>query len=279
MRSHAFKVCILLALTVAVAPEKTRAIDGVSFVSGTATSGSFPLVAGRAPAAIHVDSADWPGVVRAAGDLQADVNRVTGLTPALAKDAASFTGNMVLIGTVGRSPTIDRLVREKKIDAAAIAGKWESFLLETVRNPLPGVDSALVIAGSDKRGTIYGIYELSEQMGVSPWYWWADSTPEHRDALHVKAGKYRQGEPSVKYRGIFLNDEKPDLDYWVRAKFGEHPSPGGAGTVANFNSAFYARLFEVILRLKGNYLWPAMWNNAFAEDDPDNPRRVRRRRC
>ena len=135
------------------------------------------------------------------------------------------------------------------------------------------MSSALVIAGSDKRGTIYGIYDLSEQIGVSPWYWWADVTPEHKDALFIKAGKYQQGEPSVKYRGIFFNDEKPDLDYWVRAKFGEHPTPGGGtGTVANFNSKFYSKVFELILRLKGNYLWPAMWNNAFAEDDPDNPR-------
>jgi hypothetical protein len=134
------------------------------------------------------------------------------------------------------------------------------------------VASALVIAGSDKRGTIYGIYDLSEQIGVSPWYWWADVMPERRDALYITAGKYQQGEPSVKYRGIFLNDEKPDLDYWVRAKFGEHASPGGTGTVANMNSQFYAKLFEAILRMKGNYLWPAMWNNAFAEDDRDNPR-------
>ncbi|HVW06098.1 MAG TPA: glycosyl hydrolase 115 family protein, partial [Vicinamibacterales bacterium] len=129
------------------------------------------------------------------------------------------------------------------------------------------------IAGSDKRGTIYGVYDLSEQIGVSPWYWWDDVTPEHKSALFVKRGKYVQGEPSVKYRGIFFNDEKPDLDFWVRAKFGEHPTPGGGqGTVANFNSQFYARVFEVLLRMKANYLWPAMWNNAFAEDDPDNPR-------
>ena len=96
--------------------------------------------------------------------------------------------------------------------------------------------SALVIAGSDKRGTIYGIYDLSEQIGVSPWYWWADVTPDRKAALYVKPGTYQQGEPSVKYRGIFFNDEKPDLDFWVRAKFGEHPTPGGGqGTVANFN--------------------------------------------
>ena len=130
---------------------------------------------------------------------------------------------MVLIGTVGKSPLIEQLARAGKIDVNAIRGKWESFFLQTVTNPLPGVDSALVIAGSDKRGTIFGIYDLSEQIGVSPWYWWADVTPDHKSALYVLAGKYQQGEPSVKYRGIFFNDEKPDLDFWVRAKFGEHP--------------------------------------------------------
>ncbi|MEP6961621.1 MAG: glycosyl hydrolase 115 family protein, partial [Acidobacteriota bacterium] len=209
-------------------------------------------------------------VLRAVRDLQADINRVTSLTPALVNDTRP---HMVLIGTLGKSPLIDGLARTGKIEVDGIRGKWESFLIQTVANPLPGVESALVIAGSDKRGTIFGIYDLSEQIGVSPWYWWADVTPEHRASLYVTAGEHPQGEPSVKYRGIFLNDEKPDLDSWVRAKFGEHPTPGGGtGTVANFNSQFYTKLFEVILRMKGNYLWPAMWNNAFAEDDPANAR-------
>jgi hypothetical protein len=248
-------------------------IGQASYVANTAATGSFPLVQGQQAATIYVDSSDWPGVVRAAGDLRDDIERVTNRKPSLTGDSKGRTRNMVIIGTIGKSPVIDQLIRSKKIDASAIAGKWESFFLQTVADPLPGVSSALVIAGSDKRGTIYGIYDLSEQIGVSPWYWWSDVTPEHKDALFIKPGKYQQGEPSVKYRGIFFNDEKPDLDYWVRAKFGEHPTPGGGtGTVANFNGKFYSKVFELILRLKGNYLWPAMWNNAFAEDDPDNPR-------
>jgi hypothetical protein len=269
---RALKILALFALVATIGRHESPAIGQTPYVSSTPVSGSFPLAANRATASIYVDAADWPGVIRAAGDLQADVRRVTNLTPSVLHDEKGLPASVVLIGTVGKSAVIDRLAREKKIDVSAIAGKWESFFLETVSNPLPGVSSALVIAGSDKRGTIYGIYDLSEQIGVSPWYWWADVTPEHRDALYIRAGKYRQGEPSVKYRGIFLNDEKPDLDFWVRAKYGERPSPTGSGTVANFNSAFYGRMFEVILRLKGNYLWPAMWNNAFAEDDPDNPR-------
>ena len=143
-------------------------------------------------------------------------------------------------------------------------------MLQTVDRPMPGIGSAIVIAGSDKRGTIYGIYDVSEQIGVSPWYWWADVVPDRKTALFVRSGRYAQGEPSVKYRGIFLNDEFPNLTRWVSKQYGDRPTP--EGTAANYNSAFYARIFEVILRLKGNYLWPAMWNNAFAEDDPDNPR-------
>jgi hypothetical protein len=242
------------------------ALGGPSYVGTSSRPGAFALVENGSAAAIRVDAADWPGVQRAAHDLQADVNRVTGLTPAWDTTARK----MVLIGTVGRSPLIDQLARAGKIDISGIRGKWESFFLQTVAKPFPGVDSALVIAGSDKRGTIFGIYDLSGQIGVSPWYWWADVTPDRKSALYILPGKYQQGEPSVKYRGIFFNDEKPDLDFWVRSKFGEHAVPGG--TAANFNSAFYAKVFEVILRMKGNYLWPAMWNNAFAEDDPANPR-------
>ena len=154
-------------------------------------------------------------------------------------------------------------------------GKWESYFIEVVPHPSPGVDSALVIAGSDKRGTIYGIYDLSQQIGVSPWYWWADVPTAHHDNIFVKPGKYTQGPPAVKYRGIFLNDEAPALSGWVREKFGQAkqsqdpPVPAG---VANMNHEFYARVFELLLRLRGNYLWPAMWNNAFNEDDPENPK-------
>jgi hypothetical protein len=138
-----------------------------------------------------------------------------------------------------------------------------------VNAPLPGIEHALVICGSDKRGTIFGIYDLSEQMGVSPWYFWADVAIRHQSAVYVRPGRYLQGEPAVKYRGIFLNDEAPDLTNWVHAKYGSAP---GYPSAANYGREFYAHVFELILRLKGNLLWPAMWDNAFNEDDPENPR-------
>ena len=251
------------------------ALGQEKYVETIPSQGSFPLVQAKIAATICVDDGDYAGVVRAANDLQTDVARVTDCLPAMARGENGFGGNVILIGTIGKSKIIDRLIREKKIDASAISGKWESFLIQVVPQPLPGVSGGLVICGSDKRGTIYGIYDLSEQIGVSPWYYWADVPPTHHDELFVKAGKFAQGPPSVKYRGIFLNDEAPDLSNWIQAKFGTVPTgtnPPVPPGVANYSRAFYTNLFEVILRLKGNYLWPAMWNNAFSEDDPENPR-------
>ena len=166
----------------------------------------------------------------------------------------------VLIGTIGKSAVIDDLIRRHKLDVSGIAGKWESAISTIVDRPMPGIRRALVIAGSDKRGTIFGIYDLSEQIGVSPWYWWADVRVPHQDALFVEPGRHVLPEPAVKYRGIFLNDEAPSLTGWVNEKYG------------GYNSKFYVRVFELLLRLKANYLWPAMWNSAFAADDPLNAR-------
>ena len=221
--------------------------------------GDFSVVTRSAAATLYVDSSDFPGVVRAVGDLQADIYRVANQRAAIAHDEKDLGSNTIIVGTIGKSKIIDQLIRDRKIDANSIAGKWESFLIQVVPTPLPGVASALVITGSDKRGTIYGVYDVSDQIGVSPWYWWADVPVQHHDELFVKPGRYVQGPPAVKYRGIFLNDEAPSLTGWVQEKYG------------NYNHEFYTRVFELLLRLKANYLWPAMWNNAFNEDDPQNP--------
>jgi len=157
-------------------------------VSENPDAGDFPLEANAQAAPIFFDQADWAGVLRAGADLQADVERVTGIKPAVATNAAPEGKSVVIIGTLGRSPLIDALVKSGKLKAEAIAGKWESFVITTIADPLPGVHQALVIAGSDKRGTIYGIYEISEQIGVSPWYFWADVPANHQDNLFVKAG-------------------------------------------------------------------------------------------
>ncbi|MBN2369402.1 MAG: glycosyl hydrolase 115 family protein [Vicinamibacteria bacterium] len=269
------KVIILASFCLCPADRAALAIGQDRYVESVPSQGGFPIVQGSDAVNLYVDSEDWPGVLRAVKDLQADIVRVTGREPEILHDVDRLGRHGIIVGAIGKSRMIDALVKAGKIDTSTIAEKWESFFIETVTDPLPGVTQGLVIAGSDKRGTIYGIYDLSEQIGVSPWYWWADVPARHQDALFVRSGRYQQGEPSVKYRGIFLNDEAPSLTGWVGEKFGmippraDPPMPDG---VANYGSEFYARIFELILRVKGNYLWPAMWNNAFNEDDPDNAR-------
>jgi hypothetical protein len=262
---------IISAATIQSAETKVTSRDGkaaisvslglqAEIVSDQAASGCFPLEQNKQSAPIFLDQADWPGVLRAGADLQADVERVTGIKPTLITNSAPTGKSVVIIGTLGKSPLIDGLVKSGKINADAISGKWESFIITTVANPLPGIDQALVIAGSDKRGSVYGIYEISEQIGVSPWYWWADVPAKHHDNVFIKAGTHVQGPPVVKYRGIFINDEEPAFGPWAREKFG------------GINSKMYSHMFELLLRLRANYLWPAMWGKAFNEDDPLNPR-------
>ncbi len=258
----------LLLVALIFLSQKVLALGEPNFIESKSSSGSFPLAADTV-AGILTDTNDWTGVIRAANDLSTDVNRVTGRTPAILRTSKSAGKNVVVVGTLGKSEFIQTLAREKKIDFSAIEGKWESFLIQVVPRPFPGIESALVICGSDKRGTIYGVYDVSEHIGVSPWHYWADVPPRHQDALYVKAGKFVQGPPSVKYRGLFLNDEAPDLSNWIRAKFGNAP---GYTNAANYGPGFYTNLFELMLRIRANYLWPAMWNNAFNEDDPENPR-------
>src|SRR5580658_1136132 len=244
-------VCLLVSIC------SGFALDGMQYIETTPSKNSFPVVQANSAATLCVDTNDFAGVIIAANNLQTDISRVTGIVPAMA-NAATPGVNPIIIGTIGKSAMIDQLVREGKIDVSPIAGKWESYFIEVVPKPFPGVKKALVICGSDKRGTIYGIYDLSENIGVSPWYFWTDVPPKHHDALFVKPGKFVQGPPAVKYRGIFLNDEAPDLTGWAKEKYG------------GYNHAFYTNVFELLLRLKANYLWPAMWDNGFGEDDPLN---------
>lgn len=205
---------------------------------------------------ILVDSREDKGVVRAVANLQTDAGKVTGITPEIIHSVAG--NRMLIIGSIENSSWIKQLLKAGKINAADLQGKREKYILQMVKQPMEGVDEAVVIAGSDKRGTIYGIYELSQQMGVSPWYFWADVPVEKHDIISIKEGIYTDGEPAVKYRGIFLNDEWPCLGNWVGDTFG------------GFNSKFYETVFELVLRLKGNFMWPAMWNSAFYDDDPMN---------
>ncbi|MBD1432957.1 glycosyl hydrolase 115 family protein [Sphingobacterium sp. DN00404] len=224
------------------------------FVSHDPAKGYLTLIKEGQPLPLQVDPQDDKGVLRAVESLQRDFEKVAGKRAEVASGAKSG----IWIGTVGQSTLIDGLIAKGQLPKNEIAGKREKFIITIVEQPAAGIESALVIAGSDKRGTIYGIYELSKQMGVSPWYYWADVPVERKANLYIKPGIYTDGEPAVQYRGIFLNDEYPALTRWVNHTFG------------GYNSQFYETVFELILRLKGNFLWPAMWGNAFYDDDPQN---------
>ncbi len=255
---HCSKVIYLFVLTVFILNNKASAFNGPNYIATSAAPGYFPLVTIGKATPLYIDADDHAGVMIALKNLQADIKAVTHTEPALLTAAPS--GNqVVLIGTIGKSRIIDGLIKAHKLDVTGIAGKWETFIIQTIKNPMPGVAQALVIAGSDKRGTIFGIYDVSQQIGVSPWYYWADVPIKQHTALYVAPGRHSMGTPAVKYRGIFINDEAPAFSGWTKEKFD------------GVNHLAYAKVFELILRLKGNYLWPAMWGNAFNDDDKMNP--------
>lgn len=213
------------------------------------TKYAFTLASPRQTAAILYDASDAAVVKRAAELFAADVEAVTGRRPQVTS-ATGETGPAVIVGTVGGSALIRRLAEAGKIDTAPLEGAWERYLIQTVANPLPGIRKALVIAGSDRRGAAYGLFTLSELIGVSPWYWWADVPVKKHAALHVDAPPTYSQTPSVRYRGIFLNDEDWGLTPWASQTF--EPERG------NIGPRTYAKVCELLLRLKANYLAPAM---------------------
>jgi hypothetical protein len=229
---------------------------GAASAQSQRTAPTFPIIVDGRAVPVIANATDFPGVLRAVRSFSADLAAMSGQSQL--GEGPSRSPTAIIVGTLGRNAVIDRLVREGKLDASGVAGRWEAFVQQVVERPMRGVERALVIAGADKRGTIFGLYDLAERIGVSPWTWWADvPIPRKRD-LSIAAER-RVDEPRVKYRGIFLNDEEPALGNWARETFG------------GVNHAFYERVFELILRLKGNYLWPAMWGKAIYDDDPLSP--------
>ncbi|TCM20554.1 glycosyl hydrolase family 115 (putative glucuronidase) [Novosphingobium sp. PhB165] len=219
---------------------------------------AFPLIVNGQPATVLVDAGADSAVQHVGASFAADLERVSGKKPQFLQGATeTLRGPVVMIGVLGQSSMIDRLVAAGKLDASDIRGEWETFRQIVVDNPMPGVPRALVIVGSDRRGAVFGTYDISERMGVSPWYWFADVPVSRRREVLIPAGS-RRDQPKVRYRGFFINDEDPCLSGWARKKFG------------GVNAAMYAPVFELLLRMKGNYLWPAMWGKAFADDDPQS---------
>lgn len=219
-------------------------------VTPTGDKTAFRLAqAGRA-APIFVAAADAPVVRIAAQCLASDVASVAGAKPTVSTQPPGAADYAVFMGTLGQSPLIDKLVATHKIDVAALRGKWEAYAVLTVENPVRGVKHGLVLVGSDRRGTAYAAFTLSEALGVSPWQWWADVRPAPQAALWVRAGAHQQPSPAVKYRGVFLNDEDWGLQPWAAKTFEPETNDIGPKT--------YAKVCELLLRLRANYLWPAM---------------------
>ncbi|WP_250463608.1 glycosyl hydrolase 115 family protein [Microbulbifer litoralis] len=249
---------LLLLLAALLLAGRAAALGDPSFVSDSPGKNAVRIVEGANTATLYRDTNADTAIALALGHLQRDIERVTGERPALVSDPRRLGTQAIIVGEIGKSPLIDRLVAEKKINIGEIEGQWEGYLIRALSNPFDGVEQALVIAGSDRRGAAYGLYTISEQIGVSPWYWWADVPVKKSENLFIKADTRIVDRPQVRYRGIFLNDEAPALTGWVQEKFGD------------YNHEFYQHVFELLMRLKANYLWPAMWNNAFNDDDPLN---------
>ncbi len=230
----------------------------VMAMSVTAQDKKFCIAKDGKTVEIVVDGQDWKGVIRAANNLGDDVRKVCGTaSPVRIEELKNgkiegLKNGDIIVGTIGKSRIIDKLIKQKKLNVKRIKGKWEGYVIDVV-------DGNLVIAGNDKRGTIYGIYEISRRIGVSPWYWMADAPVVHKDELYYDDG-FVYDWPAVKYRGIFINDEWPSFGGWCQKHFG------------GVNSKAYEKIFELLLRLKANYFWPAMWATNFNEDDPESPR-------
>jgi len=241
-------VQILLAASLLLLSIPSVAVDHPGITEKRTAPGRFSLVEKGVPAAVVTDPTDKPGVLIAAETLREDFARVCGTKAAASGPRAIYAGTK-------DCPLIKRLAAEGRIDTTPLAGQYETYVLQ--------VDGdAVIIAGADLRGTIYGIYEISEQIGVSPWYDWADVPVRPATDLSLAAGTYAVPQPGVRYRGIFLNDEAPCLTSWVKNTYGTDYG----------DHRFYARVFELLLRLRANFMWPAMWGWAFYADDPENSR-------
>jgi hypothetical protein len=253
-------ILYVFVLIFSLSPNYANALGERQMISFHPVSGAIVLTEQKKASPLLIADDEWPGVLRAADSFSKDIEQVSGIEPKKYPNASAQNPNAIIVGTLGHSSLIDGLVKKNKINVDAIRGRWEASIVATVNYPLPNIARAIVIAGSDKRGTIFALYTLSEQIGVSPWAWWADVRIPHHDGLYVLPGIHLIPSPAVRYRGIFLNDEAPALSGWTKEKFG------------GFNHQFYEHVFELILRLRANYLWPAMWGNAFNEDDPLNPK-------
>ncbi|MEQ3232590.1 glycosyl hydrolase 115 family protein [Bacteroides cellulosilyticus] len=232
------------------------ALAQVSLSQNSSGPNVFSLVGKKDKACVYYDAQDFEVVKTTAGLFANDVKEVSGQILGVATTKEAPQKNCIIVGTLGHNEWIDQMIAKKKLDVEPLKNRWESYLVQLVRNPLPGVDKALVIVGSDRRGAAYGLLSVSRTIGVSPWYWWADAPIVKKDQLHLKVDKYISKEPTVKYRGIFINDEDWGLYRWSKRNFEKE--------VGNFGPRTYAKVCELLLRLQANYLCPAMHDASMA---------------
>jgi len=240
---------LMLFSSISLAGRQILVLD--DFQAGRDAQKNFGLVADGSVADLLVDANDSKTVLLAARLFAEDIERVSGQRAGIKNDVKSASPVCVIIGTTGNSRLIKELVKTGIIDVSEIEGKWESCLIQVVVNPFPGIEKALVVAGSDRRGAAFGLFELSKQMGVSPWYYFADVAVKKRNEVYIKSGRFIQKSPSVKYRGIFINDEMWGLRPWAMNTLAPQEGKGIGPTT-------YRKIFELLLRLKANFLWPAM---------------------
>lgn len=262
MKRKKIIVCILIALIIMIvaACRKEPLVEEEKI---------FNLNCDGIVADIYIDESSESEVVRIATEsLVKDITAVTGNTPIKVNSQSAINApNMIIIGTIGSSAVIDKLIVDKKINVDNVKNEWEAFAIKIIEKPFDNVEQALVIVGSDRRGTTYGIYELSEKIGVSPWYWWGDVPVEHKEEIIFMQSEIETCQkPDVKYRGIFINDE---ANFWEWSEVFITDDDYGQPNVAT-----YEKVFELLLRLKANTLWPAMHGQSDAFNkviNPDSP--------
>ncbi|MEO8853806.1 MAG: glycosyl hydrolase 115 family protein [Ginsengibacter sp.] len=237
-------------LPVCVSAQKPVNTKDSLLISDQFASGDFPLVYKNKASTIYYDNKDALVVAKVASAFQNDVKLVTGIVPGVKTGQRNLSTYPVIIGTLGQSALIDQLQKANKIDVSKVEGKWETFGIAVVDHPFPKVKQALVIYGSDRRGTAYGAFEVSKLIGVSPFGWWADVVPTHKNNLFISPGVTITGPPTVKYRGIFINDEDWGMHPWASKTY--DPQLGDIGPKT------YAKIYELLLRLRANCIWPAM---------------------
>ncbi len=245
---NSFSLPVLLGIVLTNLPLTPHASGQEANPAGT--QANFQIVQSNKSVPIIFDQKAADVIEISANALAKDIELITGTKPIVTNKLKSDSKTAIIVGTLGNSVAIDQLVKSGKISKDGIAGKWESFLIQTVDSPSAGIDKALVIAGSDSRGTAFGVFELSKRLGVSPWVWWADVNPAKQDELQIALDDVVMGPPSVKFRGIFLNDEDWALKPWAAKNIDTDVKDIGPKT--------YAQIFELMLRLKANYIWPAM---------------------